>query len=65
MSQDSNPPDNPDYYSARAAEECRLARATNDAKARAIHLEMAERYAALARGVGEPHHLTEAQEIIG
>jgi hypothetical protein len=50
---DSSP--NPDYYAARAVEERRLAMAAKDAKVRAIHLELAERYDILARsGDREP-----------
>jgi hypothetical protein len=65
MPQDPNPSRNPDYYSVRSTEERRLAMATTDAKARAIHLEMAERYAALARGVGEATHPTGEPQTIG
>jgi hypothetical protein len=43
---DSSP--DPDYYAARAVEERRLAMSAKDAKVRAIHLELAERYALLA-----------------
>jgi hypothetical protein len=35
------------YYTARAAEERRLAMATEDSKVRRIHLELAAKYAAL------------------
>jgi hypothetical protein len=42
VSQDSS------YYAARAIEERRLAMASTDAKVRAIHLEMASKYEALA-----------------
>jgi hypothetical protein len=44
---------NPDYYSARAVEERRLAMAAKDPQVRAIHLQMAKKYAELALH-GEP-----------
>lgn len=49
MSQIADLSRSPDYYAARADEERRLAKSTTDLNARAIHMEMAERYAALAR----------------
>jgi len=49
MSQENNRTPSPDYFAARAVEERRLAMATTDARARAAHLELAERYAVLAR----------------
>ncbi len=45
----SKDPENPDYYEARAVEERRLAMAAKDSNARAAHLEMAEKYAQLAK----------------
>ena len=54
MSQDPKLSRGPDYYSARASEERRLAMAAADPSARAAHLEMADRYAALSRGHGQP-----------
>lgn len=44
--------DNKHYYAARAVDERRLAMASVDAKARAIHLEMAARYADLSNNDG-------------
>ncbi len=41
-----------EYFAARAAEERRMAMATRNPHARAIHLEMAERYAEAANGRG-------------
>lgn len=41
-------PDNTAYYAARAVEERRLAMAAKDANARAVHLDMAARYASMA-----------------
>jgi hypothetical protein len=52
MNRISDPGQNPDYYAARAVEERRLAMASNDPKVRAIHLEMADRYAELAQAGG-------------
>lgn len=49
MSQDPDLHRNPDYYGARSAEERRLAMAAKDPKARAIHEELANEYARLAR----------------
>ena len=49
MSQETKPTQNPDYYAARAVEERRLAMTAKDSTVRAIHLELAERYAILAR----------------
>lgn len=40
--------DNSSYFAARAIEERRLAMASSDPQVRAVHLEMAARYAALA-----------------
>lgn len=48
MSQNFDPSPNPGYYAARSVEERRLAMASADPKVRAIHLELAERYAVLA-----------------
>ena len=48
MSLDIQQPENPAYYAARAVEERRLAMAAADPNARAVHLEMAEKYAQLA-----------------
>jgi hypothetical protein len=44
--------DNATYYAARAIEARRLAMAAKDPHARAVHVEMAEKYAQLA-GEGE------------
>lgn len=56
----------PDYYAARAVEERRLAMAAGNPKARAIHLEMAEKYAELAESGGaEPLHVVEEQQRSG
>lgn len=52
MSGDNQTPENPAYYSARAAEERRLATAASDPNIRAIHLELAEKYAELAGDSG-------------
>jgi hypothetical protein len=52
MSQDFNASPNSDYHAARAVEERRLAMAAKDPKVRAIHLEMADRYARLAETGG-------------
>lgn len=49
MSQNPDVTRNSHYYAARAAEERRFARKCVDSKARAAHLEMAERYEILAR----------------
>jgi len=57
MSRNSDLERSPHYHEARAAEERRLAMASSDPKVRAIHLELAERYDALARrseGGSEP-----------
>lgn len=43
----------PDYYAARAVEERRLAMAAKNPDVRAIHLQMAKKYAELALH-GEP-----------
>ena len=48
------------YYVARAIEERRLAMASNDPNVRAIHLEMAAKYAALAGS--NPDELPPADE---
>jgi hypothetical protein len=50
MSREPNLNRSPDYYSARAIEERRLAMASTDPKVRAIHLQMANRYDVLAAG---------------
>jgi hypothetical protein len=39
---------NPDYFSARATEERQLAATARDAKARAAHLQLAQKYSELA-----------------
>ena len=52
MPRDKQSPEHPAYYAARAAEERRLAIASADPNVRAIHLELAEKYAELA-GEGE------------
>ena len=55
MSQDPQTFSHSDYFAARAVEERRMAMATKDAHVRDIHLEMAERYAELAKtGVPDP-----------
>ena len=54
MSHDPNLTRNPDYYDARAVEERRLAMAAKDDNVRAVHLEMAERYAARSKAGGVP-----------
>ena len=53
----------PSYYAARAVEERRLAMASADAKVRAIHLEMALKYDALAgeNGAAAPPVFTDEQ----
>ena len=53
MSQDSNLTRAPGYHAARAEEERKLADSTDDANARAAHLEMAEKYARLAEAEAE------------
>jgi hypothetical protein len=53
MSQNPNLIRNPDYHSARAAEERRLAEAAADPNARAAHERLAEQYERLARGGAE------------
>jgi hypothetical protein len=53
MSQNPNLVRNPDYHSARAAEERRLAAAADDANARAAHEQLAEEYEQLAKGGAE------------
>ena len=66
MSQDPGLSRNPDYYSARAAEELRLAMAAEDRHVRAIHLEMADRYARLAESGGqEPGKVIGDQKRMG
>ena len=50
MSQDSDFSRHSEYFETRAIEERRMAMATKNPYARAIHLEMAERYAAAAKG---------------
>ena len=52
MSQDPNLSRNPDYYAARAVEERRLAMASKDPKVRQIHLELADKYAEMAKSGG-------------
>jgi hypothetical protein len=65
MSPNSDATRTPDYYSARAAEERRLALAATDPRARAIHREMAERYAVLARACAseQPQSIGEEQRV--
>jgi len=66
MSQHSNHTPSPDYYAARSVEERRLAMATDDPRVRAIHLELAERYAVLARSGGyEPGDVVGEQQRAG
>jgi hypothetical protein len=48
MSRDPNLTRTPDYYAARAVEERRMAMASEEPAARAIHLEMAERYSKMS-----------------
>jgi hypothetical protein len=60
MSQNPNLSRDSDYYAARAVEERRLAMACSDAKARAIHLELAEKYAEIAETGRSATH-----EVIG
>jgi hypothetical protein len=50
MPQNPNLVRNPDYHSARAAEELRLAQAAADPNARAAHERLAEQYERLAKG---------------
>lgn len=66
MSQDPSLSRSPDYYAARSVEERRLAMASTDPKVRAVHLDMAERYARLAEGGGaEPPQVTGEQQQAG
>jgi len=53
VSQDSNLTRAPGYHAARAEEERKLAEATDDANARAAHLEMSVKYASLAEAEAE------------
>ena len=50
MSQNPDLSRHSDYFAARAIDERRMAMASADPHVRAIHLEMAERYDAFARG---------------
>ena len=50
MPQNPNLVRNPDYLSARAAEEHRLAETAADPNARAAHQRLAEQYERLAKG---------------
>jgi hypothetical protein len=45
----------PDYHSARAEEERRLAEAATDETARAIHRELADKHARLAQEARDSH----------
>ena len=54
---------NSHYNAARAQEERQLAEATDDANARAAHLEMAEKYARLAEE--EADQVTETRRQVG
>lgn len=64
MPQNPNLSRSPDYYAARAVEERRLAMASNDATAREIHLEMAQKYEQLANrdAVAPPQSIGEDQQ---
>jgi hypothetical protein len=53
MSQNPNLARTPDYYSARAAEERKLADAAGDANARAAHAALAEHYEQLSRAAAD------------
>lgn len=53
----------PDYHSARAAEERRLAETAQDPNARAAHERLAEQYERLARGGAE--QVTEIRQRAG
>jgi hypothetical protein len=53
----------PDYHSARAAEEHRLAETAPDANARAAHARLAELYERLAKGAAE--QVTEIRQRAG
>jgi hypothetical protein len=48
MAQNPDLARNPDYFSARAVEERQLAAGARDPKARAAHLQLAEKYSELA-----------------
>lgn len=63
MSQDSNLTRAPGYHAARAEEERKLADSTDDANARAAHLEMAVKYASLAEA--EAEQLRESPQQVG
>ena len=52
MSQDPDFSRHSEYFAARAIEERRMAMAAKNPHARAIHLEMAERYAEAAKADG-------------
>lgn len=54
MSQDPELARHSDYFAARAVEERRMAMASTDEHVRSVHLEMADRYAQLAEGIGNP-----------
>jgi hypothetical protein len=60
MSKDPNLNLSPDYYSARAIEERRLAMSSKDQKVRAIHLQMADKYSELAKSGAD-----DAADIVG
>ncbi len=51
MSQDQDSHRDSSYFEARAVEERRMAMAASDANVRAVHLEMADRYAEAAKAV--------------
>lgn len=53
MSQNPNLARTPDYYSARAEEERRLAEAAGDANARGAHAALAEHYEQLSRAAAD------------
>ena len=52
MSQDPELSRHSEYFAARAVEERRMAMSARDEHVRAVHLEMADRYAQLAEGIG-------------
>jgi len=60
MPQDPNLSRHPNYFTARANEERRLAMASKDPYVRAVHLEMAERYMQIAEQGGP-----EVPDVIG
>ena len=52
MSQDTDLSAHSDYFAERASEERRMAMASADPNVRAVHLDMAQRYSELAKGLG-------------